>query len=385
MTRIDPNVLIFILLVVVVAPFAGIVYAIYNGMFLTSGGGRLVAGLLGAVVIFVGGEILIKMKGLTGTGEKATRVAFILGALIVATVGIYQVLPTADPAGNNADPSFFTGVVDTFGWFGILAMAVTGLTLAFGAWRYSKTPGNASAYLFMGVVAFIVLFGAVYNLFNMVAPNETRYLLDGLQNSVEQGVGGMVQIESLPNGQTSTSLKWEAIFDGEFWKQVAIIAILTTSPIVIFHQYVTKNKLMVTAVSVVALTIGFGSIYYLLKSYEPAREVMQDLTSAAGEVNPFRGETHHVNANGPRQSHMVGPYDDIVVYWPASRTPNCNFVDASPRWRQQYGFVGEYIPFEAEGSLTRTVYRVGADFAETMQRLRLGQIEIITVSRPGNC
>jgi hypothetical protein len=294
-------------------------------------GGLAVAG----VAIWVG-EVQIANRHLAGISAKVARFAtFALAALIISFTiyGAWSLGPLN--AAGGAGPTWFDDILAKVGWFGVISIGVIALTLVFGAYRYTKIPGNASAYLLMALVAFIVFFGGIYLVGMLAAPSQTKMLLDAAQTSIEQGVDGMTTVTS-PYGHRT--LNWKALLDQETWKSIAIVLILGMAPVVVVHQYTKGNKVAVYPTLIVCLLIMFGSVYYLLKSYEPAREVYNDVTGAVQELNPAAGDDVVVNWNGGSYDRVmiaeVGPWDILKVQRPQNNMRSC--INMTRAWKEAH-------------------------------------------------
>lgn len=244
-----------------------------------------------------------------------SSIVWFIAAVLMVLIGLWGIYPTFFGE-NNQDSEIFGDL----GLFGVIAVGVIAITLVVGAVKYMGIAGNASAYFFMVVWVLLLFFGIIYLLGGWLAPDATTAIIDAVKNDAASAAAGIVETT---NGKTS--VKWDALFDKDTWLSIAIVAILTLAPVVVFHQYISKNKLVVVPVALVAMTIFFGTVYKILIEYEPAREVIEDVSGALGAanetVNPFLGERHTHNLSGLSSGEAqtiidVGPYDDIKVSMP---------------------------------------------------------------------
>lgn len=305
-----------------------------------AGGGLLVCFLLAAAV-YIWGERFIKKQSLDGIGAKATRVAFAIASLVVAFIGVTTIM-----TGNLSVPgmpSWLQTGVTSLGWFGVISLGVIAATLVFGIWRYTKIPGNASAYLFMGVVVFFIFFGGLYVIGMLVAPWQTKILLDAAQTSIQQGTEGLTTPTS-PYGHRA--IDWQAI--GEFnWGKFFGISFFGLCVIGVGIFLLKGNKIVTFVFVIVASLLVFPTAFYYSWTFAVPEEVKEFVTGAATnayEANPFLGERHTHNLSGLNSGETktiidVGPYDDIRVAMPRKvcRFAGPNGIMPSAGWLARFG------------------------------------------------
>ncbi len=309
MTRMNPGTIIVSAVMLVVA-----IMVLANSNITFPPEGWLVASLLGAVFVYIAGERLIKKWGLTDFSAMATRVAFAFGALVVAGIGISQI---------------WSGGTPSFGW-----LSGNGLTIAviFGAltvlvmyaWGVKRFMKDGATFFTKGTTVVVTVIVITLLLLVMVLDQTlTLNLLDGVQNAAQQGAGSLVETTRTPNGTVVNTINWDAI-SGIDWYRVGIVAILSLSPLVLFKEYMSKNKWAVGPVLAVALVVTLGQVYYMLKYYEPAREVFEDVSGALGAasepVMEIMGENHFVDLQSAPGHRLIvaniGPYDTLSVMVP---------------------------------------------------------------------
>jgi hypothetical protein len=330
MTRMNPGTLIVSALLLV-----GALMVLANSNITIPAGGWLIASLLGAASILVGGELLIKKFGLTDYAARATRFAFTVGAIVVAVTGISSVM--TGNLGVPGMPAWIQTGVTTLGRFGVISLGVIAATMIFGIYRYTKIPGNTSAYLFMAAVGFFFFFGGIYVVSMTIAPNETTLIIESAANDARSAASDLVETD--PNGVTS--IRWEK-FQGIDWGTVGGIAFACFLAFVFLQQYLGKNKIVVMVAAIVA------SLAFLLLSYHFATkwEVSNNFIQGAVELNPALGETKRVHITladtGRNIPVFLGPHDNLVVSIPMGGYKAC--ADASTAWKANHGSAPWFDP-----------------------------------------
>ncbi|MFN3692959.1 MAG: hypothetical protein ACK4SL_02560 [Candidatus Paceibacteria bacterium] len=270
---------------------------------------------------------------------KASFVWLIAGVLMVV-VGLWGIYPAF--FGENNEISEIFGEL---GLFDIIAVGAIAITLVVGAVKYMGIAGNASAYFFMVGWVLLVFFAILYLIGIFLAPDATTLIIEAVKNDAQSAAASIVETT-----EETSSIKWEALFDPETWTNIAIIAILTLAPVVVFHQYISKNKLVVVPVAIVAMMILFGSIYKILIEYEPAREVIEDVSGALGaaneKFNPTLGESLSLRLYkddlGRASTISLGMHDDLTVFVPEDGYALC--IDASASFKRRYEDRGWFDP-----------------------------------------
>jgi hypothetical protein len=298
-----------------------------------------------------------------------SSIVWFIAAVLMVLVGLWGIVPSFLGEGN-----FITEMEDKIGWTGIILAGVIAITLVVGAVKYMGISGNASAYFFMGVWVLLLFFGIIYLLGGWLAPDATTAIIEAVKNDAESAASSIVETT---NG--TSSIKWEALLDGKTWTRIALVAIFLLAPVVVIHQYVSKNKLVVLPVALVAMAIMFGSIYKILIEYEPAREVIEDVSGALGAanetVNPWLGETRYADLTTTPDHRLVvaniGPNDTVRVQIP----PKFCIVDWKPTsfWLQDHGNAswydpsGYYLYKVAGGSGLNRTYKFTKSFKEGLR------------------
>lgn len=336
-------------------------------------GGWFFTSLIVTAGILVGGEILIKKLALADFGAKVARVAFVFAALVVALTGISQIWSGTLP-GTPGVPNWFSNLSNTIGWFGIVTVAVSAVALAVGGYRYTKLPGNISAYLFVTVVACIIFFGGLYVIGLLVAPLQTQVLLDAAQASIQQGADGLTTITS-PYGHRT--IDWQAIGELNWGKFFGIlffgICVIGFGVFLLKGHKIATFLFVVTASALVLPTAFYYSWTNVVP--EPVQTFVSDAAGTVVEANPFLGEKHEVNLhtalNGRMNRNGIGPNDSVEI----TISGGCS-IDwiPTPSWLSQYGGqpwydpTGYYLQKIAGGSGRVRTYEFTERFKEGLRQ-----------------
>lgn len=334
MTRISPN--IFIALVALLG-FG--FYILFTSNVTIPAGGWLIASILGAAGILVGGEILIKKQGLTDIGAKATRFAFTFAAIAVGYIGVSQVWSGTFPALTFPQMSLLTaGVI--FGGLTLLVMYLAGV--------YGFYQKGAPVFTKGTTVVVTVAVLALLLVYILIGPSRTAQLGGAMQGVAQ------TQFDAWMAGQPIIipNIDWGYVALGFFG--LAFLAGLW------------KMKVIQAATMLTGAAIWLPFIAWMAWGSLPA-DFKADVSGALGAanetVNPWLGETRYANLTTTQDLRLVvndiGPHDTVRVHIP----PKFCTVDweATPFWLQQYGNATWYDPtghylYKVSGgsSLTRT-------------------------------
>lgn len=338
MTRMNPGTIIVSAVMLVVA-----IMVLANSNITFPPEGWLVASLLGAAAILVGGESFIKKQGLADTGAKAARAAYVFGAVVVAGTGIYFTVMSYVTPGASL-PTWLEDAIREIGWFGVISLAVIALTLVFGAWRYRLIPGNTSVYLLIAAIGFFIIVGGAYVIMMKLAPQETEMILGAAKNDIQGAAQSLVKTD--PYG--GKSIDWQQI--GEFnWGKFFGFAFFGICIIAIGMFLLKGNKIVMLAFAVTASILVFPTAFYYSWTFvvpEPVKEFVTGAATTVYEANPALGETRYANlatAAGHRTVLSgIGPYDTVQVYLPPKGC-QVNWM-ATDTWLQQHAGIPGYDP-----------------------------------------
>lgn len=317
MTRMNPGTLIVSIILLL---GAGMV--LMNSGIVISAGGWLIASILGAAAILVGGEILIKKQGLTDYAAKATRFAFTFAAIAVGYIGVSQVWSGTFPAFTFPQMSLLTaGVI--FGGLTLLVMYLAGV--------YGFYQKGAPFFTKGTTVVVTVAVLALLLVYFLIGPSRTAQLGGAMQGVAQTQFdawmsGQPVAIPTIDWGMVSLGFLGLAFLAG-LWKMKIIQAATMLTGAAIWLPFIAW--------------LAWGSLPADFKA-----DVSGALGAANETVNPWLGETRHVNlatAAGHRTVVAnIGPYDTVQVYIP----PKFCTVgwEATSFWQQQHGNASWYDP-----------------------------------------
>lgn len=335
MTRMNPGTIIVSAVMLVVA-----IMVLANSNITFPPEGWLVASLLGAAAILVGGESFIKKQGLADTGAKAARAAYVFGAVVVAGTGIYFTVMSYVTPGASL-PTWLEDAIREIGWFGVISLAVIALTLVFGAWRYRLIPGNTSVYLLIAAIGFFIIVGGAYVIMMKLAPQETEMILGAAKNDIQGAAQGLVKTD--PYG--GTSIDWKQI--GEFnWGKFFGISFFGLCVIGVGVFLFRGHKIVTFIFVIVASLLVFPTAFYYSWTFavpEPVKEFVTGAATTVYEANPALGDRQRIQLSksdlGRDIAVSLGIYDDLVVSLPlGDRTSGFALcIDASANWKQNYG------------------------------------------------
>ncbi len=355
--------------------------------------GWLIASLLGALAVYIGGELLIKKWGLADFSAKATRVAFAFGALVVAFIGISQIwsggLPSIGPSYLQTimsflgfqGPAWWMPMVSNFAMICIAVMFFVGVVHHFkdGAPIVTKTTATIIVSL-----AIIVL---VMNWF--LTPAVTTELVNAAQHDAQCAARSVIKNSTVCQ---DTALDWEALLNPDSWYKIGFVLICAVAPFVVFNEYRKRNKWAVYPLLAVALIITIGGTYAILKRSEIAQEVYEDASGALGAaneaLNPALGESREVHlekgSTGTTQGVEVGVHDTITVFMPAK---GCNFpapdgIMPSDHWLSRHGNAtwfdpDTFIVRDPDTFPNKRLYTLSETMKKGMKEDEVGTVDIV--------